>query len=145
MSAPPSLAGVTLCLNPTTSVFVSGVPGSTPSTLADRLYSELKSFLHSQGVRFVEAPGCSKSPAALTLFLNVTPVRGSSAVETLVSGRVSNEVQATGVWFSNSPLRWSGVKYGQVSPGETAIRLRLLEDARFMFAQFVEDWQAANP
>jgi len=126
-------------------VFVSGVPGATPYKLADRFYAEIKSFFRGQGVRFVEVSVCKTSPAALTFFLDVTPIRGSSALETKISGRVADESQGAGGWLSNSPLRWSGVQYGKVSASEADIKMRLLEDARAMLAQLVANWKAANP
>lgn len=137
-AAPASpLAGTTLCLSPTTSVFVSGVPGPGPYRWADRLYAEMKSLFRAQGVRFAEAPVCKTSPAALTLFLDATPLVRETGMETRVSGRVDGGL-------SNSRLLWSGVQYGRADASEAELKGRLLEDTRALLNRFVGDWKAAN-
>lgn len=144
VAVPASLGGTTFCLSPTNSVFVSGVPGAIPDKLADRLYVEMKSLFRVQGVRFVEVSVCKTSPAVLTFFLDVTPIRGSSDLETKISGRVADESQGTGGGLFNSALRWSGVQYGKVGASAAEINLRLLEGTRAMLAQLVANWKAAN-
>jgi hypothetical protein len=145
VAAPASLGGATLCLSPTNSVFVSGVARANSDKLADHLYAEMKSLFRGHGIRFMEVAICKKSPAALTLFLDVTPVRGSSTVETRISVRVANDSQDAGGWLPNSTLRWSGVRYGTMSTEEAEIKIQLLGDARDVLAHLVADWKGTNP